>query len=123
MTPEDAAGFWLVPVLCGRAACGFAQVELDGRVTALAAFGAGPDDEASWPAASFFQRPPAAVLREVRHRHPELAGARPVLTYDRSPARWVWRLAAPAASVEAYISPGGWYARAPGGPLGQGREG
>ena len=111
-TPENTPAYWLVPIQIGQAACGFAQVELNGRVTSIATLGAGPGDRAAWPRASFFEKPPPSILREARVRYPELAQARPVLSYDRSPAHWAWRLSAAGAAVSVYITPGGWHHRA-----------
>jgi hypothetical protein len=102
--------FWLVPFEVGGRACGFARVELSGRVAQVSRFGAGADDRGSWPEAGFFRRPPARILDEVRTKHPGLPLAEPALSYDGSPAKWAWRIAVgrPVITV-AYITPGGWY--------------
>lgn len=109
----DAAGapaFWLVPLLQGDRACGYAHVDLAGRVTQVSSFGAGPRDTAAWPPARYFSAPPQALVDEVQARHPgaPLGAAR--FSFDTSPARWGWRIAvgSPASSV-AFLSPAGWY--------------
>jgi hypothetical protein len=110
--PQGTAAFWFVPLLSGTRVCGFARVELDGRVAQVASFGAGPRDTAAWLEADFFRRPPQHLLEAVRSRHPGLPIGAPVFGYDGSPARWAWRVLVgqPASSV-AYITPGGWYER------------
>jgi len=107
---EGEPVFWLVPFEVGDQVCGFARVELSGRVAQVSRFGAGADDRASWLKADFFRRPPARILDEVRAKHPGLPLAEPALSYDDSPAKWGWRIAVgrPMISV-AYITPGGWY--------------
>ena len=109
--PEGDPAFWLVPLAVRHQAWGFARVELSERVAQIGCFGSGSHDEASWLEASFFRRAPPRALAEVRARYGEAALAKPVLSYDGSPARWGWRLAIarPDGSTVVYITPGGWY--------------
>jgi hypothetical protein len=111
-SPAGDPAFWLVPFLLGNQACGFARVELTGRVAQVGRFGAAAGDRSSWPQADFFDRPPGHLLDEVRTKHPALPFGEPTLSYDGSPARWAWRIAVgePAVTV-AYLTPGGWYSR------------
>lgn len=110
-TAAGEPAFWLVPIETGTRACGYARVELSGRVAQISTFGAGAADRASWPEADFFRRPPARILDDIRARHPGVPLTEPTLSYDGSPAKWAWRIAiggAPAESI-AYVTPGGWY--------------
>jgi hypothetical protein len=112
--PEGEPAFWLVPLIVGRAACGFARVELNRRVSQLAMFGGHADDRRSWPAAAFFKQPPDAMLAEIRARYPDARLSEPMLSYDGSPARWAWRVdVADGGSATVFITPGGWYERNP----------
>jgi len=110
---EGEPAFWLVPIEIGKQACGYARVELSGRVTQVSGFGAGADDRGSWPEANFFRRPPARILDDLRAKHPGVPLSEPVLSYDASPAKWAWCIAVggPPSTV-AYITPGGWYEKA-----------
>jgi hypothetical protein len=119
---DGEPAFWLVPFESGGRACGFARVDLSGRVAQISAFGAGADDTASWPEADFFRRTPPGSLSDIRARHPGLPLAEPVLSYDGNSAKWAWRIAIgePAKAI-AYVAPGGWYEKPPGAP--QDREG
>lgn len=110
-TPEGMPAYCLVPFTAGKLAAGFARVELDGKVSQLGAFGAGAEDRAAWPPASFFTAPPPHMLQEIQRRHPDADIAAPLLTYDRSPARWAWRVNLESGAV--FISPGGWYVSSP----------
>lgn len=121
-TPEGAPAYWLVPFLDGGRASGFARVELHGKVSQLGAFGAGADDRRAWPEASFFAGPPPRMLEEIGQTHPGAAHTAPLLTYDRSPAHWGWRLDLGPDRGVAFLTPGGWHlvpAKAPD----SGREG
>ena len=109
----DAGGapaFWLVPLLQGDRACGYARVDLGGRVAQVSAFGAGAGDMAAWLPAQYFSGPPRLLVDEVKARHPgaPLAAAR--LSFDSSPARWAWRIdvGEPADSV-AFLAHDSWY--------------
>jgi hypothetical protein len=109
-SPDGDPAFWLVPFESGDRACGFARVELNGRVAQVSAFGAGAADRASWPAAEFFRRPPARALEEVRAKHLRLTLGEPVLSYDGTPAKWAWRIPVGGpAGFDVYVTPGGWY--------------
>jgi hypothetical protein len=111
-TADDEPAFWLVPIEAGDRACGFARVELSGRVAQVGRFGGGSDDTQSWPKANFFREPPVRFLNEIRAKYPGLRLTKPVLSYDGSPAKWAWRIGIgePVNSI-AYVSTGGWYER------------
>jgi hypothetical protein len=113
--PGGEPAFWLVPLLIGERACGYARVGLDGQVAQLSQFGAG---EAAWPPAAYFKQVPAAWLAEIRARHPGEAVAEPVLSYDGSPAKWAWRIGLGDGACVAYVVPGGWYEKPPSGQHG-----
>jgi hypothetical protein len=108
-TPDGAAAYWLVPFVEGDLASGFARVELNGRVSQLGAFGAGARDRGAWPVASFFAAPPRQLLQEIEQLHPGVVIDAPLLTYDRSPAHWGWRVELGSSRGSAFISPGGWH--------------
>lgn len=107
--PTGEPAFWLVPLVVGDLACGYARVELDGRVAQLSQFSAGEADRSALPHASFFRQPPAPQLAEMRAQHPRAALAEPLLSYDGSPAKWAWRIAIGDGARVAYVLPGGWY--------------
>ena len=108
-SPEGEPAFWLVPLQIGLRACGFARVDLSGRVAQIGRFSGG-DDQTAWPEADFFKRPLPRLLDEIRAKHAGIPLAEPLLSYDGSPAKWAWRVAigTPAVAV-AYLTPGGWY--------------
>lgn len=115
VSPGGEAAFWLVPLVVGKAACGYARVELSGRVSQIGCFGQGGGDRGGWLLATFFQRVPAAMLREIRERYGRESLSSPVLSYDGTPAKWAWRmLVGDPPRAEVYVSPGGWYERAVG---------
>ncbi len=115
-SPAGIPVFWLVPLLTGTSASGFAHVDLVGQVIRLGTFGAGPEDRASWIPATFFEAPPAETLSEIRTRYGGADLSEPILSYDTTPVRWAWRLAVFAAGspvTEVFITPSGWYERKP----------
>lgn len=116
--------FWLVPLLQGDRACGYARVDLAGRVVQVSSFGAGLRDTAAWPPAAYFGAPPQPLVDEVRARHPGAPLSAATFSFDTSPARWAWRIAvgAPANRI-AYVSPTGWYDKPAGRDAGPGVSG
>ena len=124
-SPEGTPAFWLAPLTAQGWACGFAMVDLQGRVTSLGIFGGTARDRTAWVKAGFFKAPPADALVEITSRYPGAALSRPVFSYDNSPARWAWRLTASPPGgqpVTLFITPGGWYPR-PDSPVPQDFEG
>lgn len=123
-SPQGAPAFWLVPLLVGDHAAGFARVDLSRRVAQIGRFGAGPKDHASWPAADFFRHPPPELLAQVQARHAGQPMTKPVFSYDGSPAKWGWRIAVgqPVTTV-AFITPGGTYEKPASAPSLPDREG
>ena len=105
-SPRGAPAFWLVPLLVGNHAGGFARVDLSCRVAQIGRFGAGPRDRASWPEAAFFREPPPECLTRLQVRHAGQPMSKPTFSYDGSPAKWAWRTAVgqPVTTV-AFISP------------------
>ena len=116
-TPAGTPAFWLVPLLVGDLACGFAHVDLAGQVIRVGTFGAGPEDRASWISAAFFEAPPAGVLSEIRFKYSGANLSEPLLSYDANPVRWAWRLEvidAGRLAAEVFVTPSGWHERKPG---------
>ena len=110
--PEGKPAFWLVPILMGDSACGFARVELAHKVSQIGIFGSGPEERASWIDASFFEKPPPEILAEIRTRYSGSMISEPLLSYDKTPARWAWKIEIRnRTNSVAFISPGGWYER------------
>ena len=115
-TPERSPSFWLVPYVVKKYACGFAFVELSGSITKIGIFGSAPEDRASWIEVSFFENPPDNFLREIQAKYFGLALSHPYFSYDRSPAKWAWRLEISdkgKISSLIFITPSGWYERNP----------
>lgn len=123
-SPDGEPAFWLVPFEIGARACGFARVDVAGRVVQISRFGATDADRASWPEADFFRQPPARVLEEVRVAHAGAVLDEPSLSYDGSPAKWAWRIRVdgPVKTV-VFITPGGWHERPAESATGNTREG
>lgn len=102
--------FWLVPFIREDRACGRAVVDGSGRVQSIGSFGGGPRDEAAWPPAAFFHAAPHALLEDVRRAHPAAMEIAPVLSFDRTPAKWGWLVATPPPKpVRIFIGPRAWY--------------
>ncbi len=109
-SPEGKEAFWLVPILMGDSACGYARVELSHKVSQVGIYGSGPEDYASWIDASFFEKPPSRLLDAIRSRYSGMRISEPVLSYDKSPARWAWRVEiGDQVRTIVFITPGGWY--------------
>ena len=123
-SPHGTPAFWLVPLLLGTHAGGFARVDLSCRVTQIGRFGAGPKDHASRPEAAFFRQPPPGPLAQLQDRHAGQPMTKPVFSYDGSPAKWAWRIAVgqPVTTV-AFITPGGTYEKPASAPSLPDREG
>lgn len=113
-TPEGAPSFWMVPFLIENRVCGFAFVELSGKVSKLGIFGSTPEDYPSWMDASFFKKPPGSILAEIQAKFSGLTISEPIFSYDRSPAKWAWRVEIRNEIKSViFITPGGWYERLP----------
>lgn len=107
--PDGAPAFWIVPYALDDRACGFARVDLQGRVGQVVTFGGGPDDRASWLALAFFAEPPRPSLEEARSRYPGLRAPAATLSYDGNPSKWGWRIDADQDALTIFVTPGGWY--------------
>jgi hypothetical protein len=113
-TPEEKPAFWMVPFLIENRACGFAFVELSGKISKLGILGSTPEDRLSWIDVSFLKKPPASILAEIQAKFPGLKASEPILSYDTSPARWAWRVEIKNKIKSiVFITPGGWYERKP----------
>lgn len=111
-TPEGEPSFWMVPFLVKNSACGFACVELSGKVSKVGIFGSTPEDRPSWVDASFFKNPPDALFAEIRAKFSGSTISEPIFSYDTSPARWAWRIEVKnKIRTIIFITPGGWYER------------
>ena len=109
-TPEGKEAFWLVPILMGDSACGFARVELSHKVSQVGIYGSSPEDYAGWIEASFFEKPPSRLLDAVRSRYSGMRISEPILSYDKTPAKWAWRIEiGEKVKTIVFITPGGWY--------------
>ncbi len=107
--PSGNPEYWLVPSVRGDWACGFASVPPEGVVQRAGALGSGRADGGGWIPASYFTAPPPEAIREISERYPRATLADPVFSFDRSPARWGWRIHInPPAGVIVFVSPGGW---------------
>lgn len=115
-TPAGDPAFWIVPLLVENTACGFARVDISGKVAQIGTFGSGPEDCTSWIDAAFFENPLPEMLSAIRTQHPELEVSEPILSYDASPIKWAWRVemrkGGEIRSV-VFITPHGWYKRYP----------
>lgn len=113
-TPEVKPAFWMVPFLMKGLACGFAYVELSGKVSKLGIFGSTPEDHSSWIDASFFEKSPAEILAEIQAKFSGSIISEPIFSYDTSPSRWAWRIEIKNKIKSIiFITTGGWYEQQP----------
>lgn len=115
-TPEGKQAYWLAPFLLKGFMCGFARVDLPCKVSQIAIFGSSYNDQLSWIDANFFDRPPSHFLKEIQTRYSELTISEPILSYDKSPAKWAWRteiMKEDKVKFIVFITPGGWYEKVP----------
>lgn len=111
--PQGNKAYWLVPIMCNEKACGFAQVQKDYLVSKISAFGSSPDDTKSWIDASFFKAPPPNLLKEIQTRYPEMALSEPIFSYDKTPAKWGWKITLTNdQTFEVFVGPANWYKQA-----------
>jgi len=109
-TPEGKEAFWLVPILMGDSACGFARVELSHKVSQVGIYGSSPEDYAGWIDASFFEKPPSRLLDAIRSRYSGMNISEPIFSYDKTPAKWAWRIEiGDKLKTIVFITPWGWY--------------
>ncbi len=115
-SPAGELSFWMVPFLVKSLACGFACLDLSGKVMRLGIFGSAPEDRASWVEASFFKKPPPGVLSEIRAKYSGFEISKPILSYAASPAKWGWKVEVRNRSKSIiFITPSGWFEWTPGG--------
>jgi hypothetical protein len=115
-SPQGEPSFWMVPLLVGEMACGFAAVDLRGQVSRMGIFGGGAKDRAAWVKAEFFNTPPDNALAEIAEKYPGFQLSKPEFSYDGSPARWGWMVLATREGVlpaTIMITPGGWFITGP----------
>ena len=91
-TPEGEPSFWMAPFLVKNSACGFAYVELSGKVSKLGIFGSTPEDRPSWVDASFLRIHPMHSLLRFGLNFQGQQYQSLFFSYDTSPARWAWRI-------------------------------
>lgn len=100
---------WFVPLLTGKKANGYAQVEKDLKVSQVAIFGATPEDRGSWIEASFFEKPPLEVINSIKARYPQMEMSEPFFSYDQNPAKWGWIVKLKnERQITVFITPSGW---------------
>jgi hypothetical protein len=110
-SPEGEPAYWLVPLSVGTRACGYARVDLGGHVGQVGTLGTGEGDPEGCPEAGFFAAAPPSALAEIGAKYRGKTLGEPIFSYDRSPAKWGWRVTVgdPVVGV-VFITPGGWYA-------------
>ena len=101
---------WFVPLLIGKKANGYAQVERNLKVSQLAIFGANSEDRGSWIDASFFEKPPLEAINSIRARYPQLEMSDSFFSYDQNPAKWGWKVKLKDKhQITVFITPSGWH--------------
>ncbi len=109
-SPEGIPAFWIVPLEIDRYACGYAKADLQARVGQIASLGIGAGQSEGCPDSDFFRRPPDGALKEIRGRYAGMVLGEPLFSYDRTPAKWGWRVTVGLPVVKVvFINPGGWY--------------
>jgi hypothetical protein len=113
-TPAGEPSFWIVPLLIGKLACGFATVKLSGKVIKMGIFGSSPRDRSSWIDESFFRQIPLETLKEIETKFSSFIISEPFFSYDSNQTKWAWML---KVGIKAkfefivFVTPGGWYER------------
>lgn len=102
--------YWFVPLLTGKKASGYAQVEKDLTVSQLAIFGANPEDRESWIDASFFEKPPLKAINSIKARYPQTEISDYFFSYDQTPSKWGWIVKLKNKhQTTIFITPSGWH--------------
>ena len=117
--------YWLVPLLYENDACGFAHVDLSGRLIRLGIFGGSPKDRGSWIASDFFYAPPQKFIRDIESNYADAEILSVIFSYDSTPAKWAWTVRVGGRGFDEriiFITPSGWYEKSRGGWM-DGREG
>jgi hypothetical protein len=112
--PEMTQDSWIVPFVVDKLVCGIALMSLHMEVRRISVFGSRPADRARWFELNYFERPPAKYYEEVLGLHPEQALSKPLLTFDRTPTKWGWRIQITedgSVFSNVFIGPRGWYER------------
>jgi hypothetical protein len=107
--------YWIVPIICDTKVCGFGRVDLAGKVIQLGTMGSGSLDSTSWFEESYFAEPPETTLIDIKAKFKNSTLSDPVLSFDRTPAKWGWRVeifVGDTLERLAFIGPWGWYDRA-----------
>jgi hypothetical protein len=111
-TPDGKPSFWMVPILFRNFACGFACVELSGKVRKIGIFGSTSEDRSSWIDSSFFKKPPPKILKEIQTKFSGSTISEPLFSYDTSHDKWAWMLEIrnkDKIKSLVFVTPGGWY--------------
>jgi len=112
--PEMMQDSWIVPFVIEGLVCGIALMSLRMEVQRISVFGSRPADRVRWFELDYFERPPAKFYDEVLELYSGQALSEPLLTYDRIPTKWGWRIqVTEEGSVvsNVFIGPRGWYER------------
>ncbi len=102
--------YWMVPYVSGSTAYGFAVYDSGQKLVRVGVFGAGGSTDHI--AAEYFVRPPSGQIEDIKNKYRDFVMAEPVFSYDKTPAKWSWRLELSKGGKETvilYILPESWY--------------
>lgn len=101
---------WIVPLFFKDIVCGTVQVNSELEIMRVNSH-CKDDEKTGGFNINFFKEPPKKLLDEVCEKYDILS--QPILSFDRNPTRWGWRLTASVEGEEkkVFITPSGWYIR------------
>lgn len=111
-SPDDLPEYWMVPYVSGTKVIGHALFDGRQKLIRVGIFDMGGDSGTGYIDSSYFTKPPSDLLEEIRGKYPGYALSKPVFSYDRTPARWSWRLGLTNNYENhklIFILPGSWY--------------
>lgn len=111
-TSRGELSYWLVPLLLGEKACGFASLDLKGKVMRMGVFGGTLNEKNRWIDKDYFESPPLWQLNELKKKYPGYSLSEPLFSFDGSPVRFAWLIKVESENENifyAFFSPGGWY--------------
>ena len=111
-TPHGELSYWLVPLLVGRMACGFASIDTIGKILRLGLFGASLNEKEKWIDMNYFILPPKDQLDLLKQKYPGYSLSKPLFSYDTEPSRFAWLVKVISKKETlsyAFFLPGMWY--------------
>lgn len=110
-TPEGEPSYWFVPLISEQKVCGFASIDLNGKLIRNGIFGASSNDKNSWIEINYFNEPPKLLLTEIHDKYSGFNLSNPIFSFDGNPSRFAWLVKTRGKNnkVNIFITPGAWY--------------